>query len=68
MIAYEAEVEITTTWSIEVDAEDEAAAEEAIKGMNYGDIEAAGNFSEVVDIEVVDIELAYTHEEEDEDE
>ena len=61
MNAYTAEVVVTTTWEIEVHAEDEAAAEEAIKGMGACDIEDAANFKETVEIEVMDIEMDYVH-------
>ena len=59
MKPYRVEVEVTTKWILEVHAEDEHDAAQTASNMVPVEIEAMGDYGEVTNVEVGDIELAY---------
>ncbi|KKL90316.1 hypothetical protein LCGC14_1905930 [marine sediment metagenome] len=67
MKAYRVEAQVTTKWIIEVHGEDEDAAAQTAEDMDNTQIEAAGDFVESVKVEVMDIELMYSDDEEDDE-
>lgn len=66
MKPYRAEVEVTNKYSVEVHAGDETEATQHVENMNAGQIEDGGDFIELVEIEVTDIEPMESDDEEDE--
>ena len=68
MKAYRVETEITTKWVIEVHGKDETEVTATTEGMDNTQIEAAGDFVESVKVEVVDVEMMYPEDEDQDDE
>jgi len=55
MKPYEVTVDVTTRWTMEIHANDEIEAQQFAEDVDMEDIEAAGDCSEVVSIEAVDV-------------
>lgn len=55
MKPYEVMVEVTTRWTMEIHANDETEAQQFAEDVDTEDIEAAGDHSEVISIEAVDV-------------
>ena len=55
MKPYEVTVDVTTRWTMEIHANDETEAQQFAEDVDTEDIEAAGDCSEVISIEAVDV-------------
>ena len=55
MRPYKVTVDVTTRWTVEIHANDETEAQQVAEYMGTDEIEAAGDCSEVVSIEAVDV-------------
>lgn len=58
MKPYRVQVEVTTKWTLEVYGEDEQEAEDRAQNMDLDEIESSGDFDEITNVEVTDVQQA----------
>jgi hypothetical protein len=66
MKPYKVRVEVTTAYTVEVHAELQEQAEHQVGTMDLDQIENAGEFAELVKVEVVDSEMLHPEDQDDE--
>lgn len=63
MKPYKVTLEITQTWTVEVHAVDEQEAEETAKNLDLDQITDGGDYGELLDVTVSDVELLLVEDE-----